>query len=686
MLVVEADSSGTALPSVWTLEWVSDSSGVRAVAQDSILACLGDTARVDTIQGPMTAADSAANLTTAHFCSAGSPPASVAYYLLDLTAGSRGKLKVVALSADSSVIGSNEVTYNGGVDGDYQPVILSATSAHHHGNLTVTVQGAGLHAVQGLSVQATDGSWTFPLNLVSGSDTAVVAQGALAAPLPLCSVEATIAGSRVATASLAADSFPPLEPEGGGSYFTASLDTAGMLAKDFAFVDAGDQWHIFYTREYQTGYTGYENQRLIGHAISTDRNLNTWTVITTLCDTCSVHARGGRVWDNLHVWAPSVIRKPGDITYYMFYTGVQLDTVSLSPSLTTSQIQRLGVATSTDLIHWTQDPSPLYWNKKVSWTYQDSSSGITQADTSGFYSDAWQFRDPFVMADPESLGQYLLYFATIDSCALIAGSSGCASQAVIGVARTPAVDPGNLRSWADAGPLLRTSQSHMAASRDESPVVLFRSGKYWLLYTATHQYGDQLAFLLGPHPASPDTGQWSAPDSLKSITCDEHPFPSTLNQWHAPETLWFNSQEYLMAYSDDLFQGGRIQFAQIKPPDSTCPTDSFQLVAPDMLVGVGRKSTRAMAPLGLTLVEPSPVHSIARLRLALAEPAVVHVAVYDILGRHVRTLLNGPVAAGSRILRWDARGEHGAEVGSGMYFVRATCSAGRQVMRIPLIR
>jgi flagellar hook assembly protein FlgD len=44
--------------------------------------------------------------------------------------------------------------------------------------------------------------------------------------------------------------------------------------------------------------------------------------------------------------------------------------------------------------------------------------------------------------------------------------------------------------------------------------------------------------------------------------------------------------------------------------------------------------------------------------------------VYDLLGRLVRTLVNGVVPAGSHSVRWDGRDSHGMSAGSGMYFYR----------------
>ena len=48
--------------------------------------------------------------------------------------------------------------------------------------------------------------------------------------------------------------------------------------------------------------------------------------------------------------------------------------------------------------------------------------------------------------------------------------------------------------------------------------------------------------------------------------------------------------------------------------------------------------------------------------------------------------VNGALPAGSRPLVWDGHAEQGSPVSSGIYFVRATCPGGRQVVRIPLVR
>jgi flagellar hook assembly protein FlgD len=48
----------------------------------------------------------------------------------------------------------------------------------------------------------------------------------------------------------------------------------------------------------------------------------------------------------------------------------------------------------------------------------------------------------------------------------------------------------------------------------------------------------------------------------------------------------------------------------------------------------------------------------------------VEIAIFDVLGRRLRILADGPFAAGSHRLRWDGHDAGGAEVASGTYFYR----------------
>jgi flagellar hook assembly protein FlgD len=55
---------------------------------------------------------------------------------------------------------------------------------------------------------------------------------------------------------------------------------------------------------------------------------------------------------------------------------------------------------------------------------------------------------------------------------------------------------------------------------------------------------------------------------------------------------------------------------------------------------------------------------------SLARREHVNVSVYDLAGRHVRTLVDEPQDASRYNTRWDGRNDRGAEVPPGVYFIR----------------
>jgi hypothetical protein len=657
VLVVQADSAEATLPNTWRLQWTADSLQVQFSAFDPNSACLVDTAKVDSIIPPSTPADSAANQVTALFCSSGSQNAATAYFLADLPADGHGKLKVVALNpADTTqVVESNEVTFNGGIGGDYAPTILAAVSTHHLGELTLTVTGTGLNSADAIGIAAPDTAWRFPLSIVSRTDASLTAQGTLAAPLPQCVVEAKIGTASVATASLAADSFPT--PNSAENYcfffYPGSRDTIYMQPKDFTYVFTGDMWHVFYIRHYQDapGSTTYHdnpdwNERNLGHVTSTD--LQTWTVAAR-----NVLQVPG-TWDTKHVWAPHIVKKPNDITYYLFYTGVDAN-----------DNQKMGVATSTDLINWTRPTTPILSASDISWA--DPNPPYP-------YNGQQQFRDPFVMQDPNNSGQWLMYYTTV--------AQAITPGMVVGVAKSPT---GNFNTWQDLRPLWKTSSRLIGSSRIESPHAFKRNGNWWVMYTPTYSAADTIRFEVNADPVNGDTTTWGPhvgsmnPSERLFSVAQGYETPWTfLNGWHATEYTEFKGAPYLAAY-DDYNQS--IDFIEIGP---AAPPDSFNVYCPTLDVPQQHSSVpQAMA---LSVKGPLPSHGGTTLQLALPAEVHVDIAIYDVQGRRVRALLNGPLPAGIINVPWDGRDAAGQLVRSGVYFARVLCPHAQRVARIPLIR
>ncbi len=78
---------------------------------------------------------------------------------------------------------------------------------------------------------------------------------------------------------------------------------------------------------------------------------------------------------------------------------------------------------------------------------------------------------------------------------------------------------------------------------------------------------------------------------------------------------------------------------------------------------------------------PNPTTGTATIRFALGEAADVQLAVYDVLGRKVSTLAEGPMPAGSHEVRFNAD-----DLASGTYVYRLTTPVGAQTRRMTVIR
>ncbi|MFN8178891.1 MAG: T9SS type A sorting domain-containing protein [bacterium] len=83
----------------------------------------------------------------------------------------------------------------------------------------------------------------------------------------------------------------------------------------------------------------------------------------------------------------------------------------------------------------------------------------------------------------------------------------------------------------------------------------------------------------------------------------------------------------------------------------------------------------------LSAPRPNPFAAESRVTLAVDREQVVHVSVYDVLGRRVAVLHDGPLATGPHSFLLDGRG-----LPSGTYFIRAKGEDRSDVRRVTLLR
>ena len=92
------------------------------------------------------------------------------------------------------------------------------------------------------------------------------------------------------------------------------------------------------------------------------------------------------------------------------------------------------------------------------------------------------------------------------------------------------------------------------------------------------------------------------------------------------------------------------------------------------------------AVLALSAPVPNPSRDEIQLTLDLPSRGDVDAAVYDLLGRRVRTIAAGQEEAGSHVLRWDGMDERGRLADPGSYFVRATSQGAIAIRRLARLR
>lgn len=102
-------------------------------------------------------------------------------------------------------------------------------------------------------------------------------------------------------------------------------------------------------------------------------------------------------------------------------------------------------------------------------------------------------------------------------------------------------------------------------------------------------------------------------------------------------------------------------------------------------VTVRRTDAQRDAPLAhdavLLTAFPNPFNGIAQIEYSLARPGAAQVTVYDVLGRHVTTLLQGTLPAGRGRLQWAA-----GAAPAGTYFIRLQTSDQVRLTKVLLIR
>ena len=83
---------------------------------------------------------------------------------------------------------------------------------------------------------------------------------------------------------------------------------------------------------------------------------------------------------------------------------------------------------------------------------------------------------------------------------------------------------------------------------------------------------------------------------------------------------------------------------------------------------------------------PNPFNPSTSIEFSLPARERVSLKVFDVSGRLVRTLVDGPLSDGSHRYTWDGRNQRGSSVASGVYFYALRSESIRQSRKAILLR
>jgi hypothetical protein len=393
-------------------------------------------------------------------------------------------------------------------------------------------------------------------------------------------------------------------------------------------------------------------ETLFGHAWSTD--LRNWAVDTAAfsVDTTS--------WNSAHVWSPCLIRH-GEKDY-LFYTGVD----SMGD-------QRIGYA-STDRL----DTTDTVWDPRrvMVWEAADTRWAVPRPWTYGYTT---QFRDPFVMDDPDLPGRLLLFYTAHDSTDFAAGRGGLA----VGIARS---EPETVDAWEDLGRLRSTLPRTTQVGQLEGPHVLTVPGSHSglrLLFSNGGTPPDETGTTtirfeaLVPGASVSDTSfkSWGAPTVLRDYLSGD----PTVFGWSGSEHLSVGDADFLAGFTawGPRYQG--IAIARMH-----WQGDGFTLGG-YVFTAVNEYRSDARGVVLRVATGPPPTR---RVRFAIDSPRELdaRLEVFDAMGRRLKSLLAGALPKGSSSVAWDLTTTDGASVPSGVYFARLSFAGGVRAVRLAVVR
>jgi len=108
------------------------------------------------------------------------------------------------------------------------------------------------------------------------------------------------------------------------------------------------------------------------------------------------------------------------------------------------------------------------------------------------------------------------------------------------------------------------------------------------------------------------------------------------------------------------------------------PNQFLTITENGSITGIGQDDQSAIDGFELYQNYPNPFNPQTTIRFYLPQASEVELAIYDALGKRIKTLLNEVVTAGEHQQIWNGKVESGEQAGSGIYFYRL--KSGKKIL------
>ncbi len=133
-----------------------------------------------------------------------------------------------------------------------------------------------------------------------------------------------------------------------------------------------------------------------------------------------------------------------------------------------------------------------------------------------------------------------------------------------------------------------------------------------------------------------------------------------------------SSERYTQIYSPEIIRKSD-EFIFVDRTTEPATTYSYLVTIIEdgnLVTSFETTTTTPSFQLALGQNHPNPFNPVTRIDFAVDQESPVYLAIYDVSGKLVRTLINRRMRSGSHEAEWDGRDNGGRAVASGIYFYR----------------